>query len=271
MISRSNNRRKIFTQRTVLAVSGLLIIFVILGNTGFISIGGGLAKPFLGIGNIFKNVGNGISVYFSSRASYEEKIAELEEKVATLEAERFLLSVVQSENKELRDTLDKANSNSGTILSKILVKQNKNVYGTMILDQGENDGVVVGAKVFAEGFIVLGEIVEVMKNTSLARLYSAPGLETPARFSLSKLDVTLHGRGGGSFAVYLPHDVFVAPDEVVTLTNDGTNVVAHFVSSNTDPRDPEQTIYLRTPVNINTENFVQIEKLQQQNIGDTNE
>ena len=260
MILPSKNRKKIFNKRATFVVVFVFTILIILGSVGFISIGVGTAKPILGAGSVLNKFGNGISVYFSSRASYKRKIKELEENISLLQSEKFLLSVIQSENKELKDLLGKQETITETILSKILVKENKNIYGTMILDQGENAGVVIGARVYADGVFALGEIVEVGKKSSLARLFSSSGVDTPARFSISNLEVMLHGRGGGSFSAYLPHNIVVLPEEIVSLTSKSTDVVAHFVSSNTDPRDPEQTIYLRTPVNINTLNFVQIEK-----------
>jgi rod shape-determining protein MreC len=262
MISRSNNKKRLANKRTIIGVVFLLILFLILGRIGFPSLGGGASKPVVSTGGLFKNLGNGFSVFFSSRKAYENKISELEQKLATLEAESFLLSVVKAENTELKNLLGKEETSASTILAKVLVKQNTNTYGTMILDQGSTNGVLVGAKVYALGAVALGEVVEVYKKTSLVRLFSSGGVETPARFSISNLDVTLLGRGGGAFAVYLPHDVFVDAQEKITLLSSENFVIAEFVSSATDPRDPEQTIYLRTPININTLNFVQIEKLE---------
>ena len=85
MISRSNNKKRMANKRTIIGVVFLLILFLILGRIGFPSLGGGASKPVVSTGGLFKNLGNGFSVFFSSRKAYENKISELEGKLATLE------------------------------------------------------------------------------------------------------------------------------------------------------------------------------------------
>ena len=96
--------------------------------------------------------------------------------------------------------------------------------------------------------ILLGEVSEIVGKTAKIKLYSTPGENIEAHLANSGTPVTLIGRGGGNFKFELPREAAVSLDEPVSVAPDF--LVGMVKKIDADPREPLQTIYLASPVNI---------------------
>lgn len=251
------------------AVGGLLFAVALILVLGLSSAVGALsgvataiAQPFLATGRAVGNGASNIGILFSSKKALTREAEELRLLVVGMEADLLLSRAVEKENRDIKLALDRIETPEQFILARVLLKPNLSPYDTIILDIGERDGVAAGDHVFAEGVAHIGVVQEVYERTSKVLLLSAPGQSTVARLSGSGIDVELLGRGGGSFEVQISRDVVVAEDEAVVIPALFSTLVGRVVRSVTDPRDPFQTVFIKTPINIQMLDFVQVRKIQ---------
>jgi hypothetical protein len=125
---------------------------------------------------------------------------------------------------------------------------------------GEKDGVTIGSHVFAESVLPLGTISEVYPASSKVVLYSSNGEKNFVIVSGKNIQAELIGRGGQNFEMTFPRDVEIPQGTLVTLPGLSTYPLAVVEKVIFDPRDPFQKVLLRSPVNIQQLEWVQIEK-----------
>src|SRR3989344_7517314 len=78
------------------------------------------------------------------------------------------------ENEELKTLLSRA-SVFRPLLATIIQRPPVSVYDTLILDVGQTEKVQKGNRVYSLGYIPIGEIEEVIGNTSKVKIYSSSG------------------------------------------------------------------------------------------------
>lgn len=264
MISKRVNRSKETKRRTLLLAVGIFLIVFVLGRTGAVGALSGfsiaVAKPFLAVGRAVQTGGHTVVILFKTKKQLANEVTSLKTLIADTEADVLLSSAAQKENEELKATLGRMQSVHEYLFARVLMKPNQSPYDTIVLDVGERDGVHVGDQVFADGIVHIGKIFDVDARTSKALLYSAPGEKTLARLPASGIDVELIGRGGGSFSVALSRDVVIAEDEAVVIPDLYSTLIGRVVRSVTDDRDPSQTVYVKSPINIQSLDFVEVRK-----------
>ncbi|MFA6273980.1 MAG: rod shape-determining protein MreC [Candidatus Paceibacterota bacterium] len=258
----------------------ILIIFILLFLIYFrASIFNGLSyvahlifRPILIIGN---NIGGKISDTGSTLRSKKSLIAEnenLKNQILQSEADRANYSVVVDENLKLKEILERSGTKE-MILSAILSKPNQSLYDTLIIDVGENQGILVSQRIFALGNIPIGRIAEVYANSSKVILYSNPGEKTevviagkPARnadgIATAGGDAFMQviGRGGGNFEMILPRDFVLENETEVHLPGITPYILGVVKTIISDPRDSFQKALLVSPINIQELKFVEVEK-----------
>lgn len=196
---------------------------------------------------------------FKSKRILEVENTTLKNTIVELEATLVEYDAVSHENDALKELLGRKITKD-FILGTILIKPNRSVYDTLVIDAGASDGVTSGALVYAFGSIPVGTITAVSSQTSTVTLFSTAGQITNSRIEDKNIDVQLVGRGGGNFELKIPRDISLEPDMKIMLPGLKTAVVAVVTRSITDARDPVQTFLLTSPVNINELNWVQVVK-----------
>jgi len=159
------------------------------------------------------------------------------------------MNAVQKENDELKDLLRRSPIGA-PLLATVLKKPPFSAYDIFILDVGEKEGVAKGNKVYALGNIPIGEIAEVMNDTSKVRLYSSSGEKFTVSIGPSNIETTAVGRGGGYFEASLPRDTKIVPGDAVhipSLTDSFTATVEAIAS---DPSEPFSKVLFRQPFNM---------------------
>ncbi len=260
---REKNRRG-YQSRAFLLLGGvLLVLVIIIFSIGFTKTKNAL---FSFSGSLFKvraaaidGITTESAVMFESKKSIVSERDALRQKVADLEAQVLSLSALKDENQKLQEMLSRNTTAKEQILGRVIVKPNQSIYDTLIVDAGSQLGVIVGARVFARGDIVMGTVIETSTTTAKIKLFTTGGEKTKAVLVGKDIFIDLIGRGGGTFEATLPRDVAVEKGTEVVLPV-GHTVIAIAEESIVDPRDPFQKILFRSPVNLFELRYVSIEK-----------
>ncbi|MEN9582840.1 MAG: hypothetical protein RL641_794 [Candidatus Parcubacteria bacterium] len=251
-------RKKILV---VLGVAGaiLAIFFLAVGPkktiSAIASVGNSIFKIKHSIG---QNMSDGLELSKSKSTLIEEKNA-LNDKITELEASLADLPTLKDENAKLTEMLARKKETTELTVARILAKPNQSVYDTLLIDAGSEEGIVVGAKVFARGDIPLGLVAETDLHAARVKLFSTSGEKTKAVIVGKDIYIDLEGRGGGTFQTTLPRDVVIDKGTTVATVDDG-ETIAIAEESLADPRDPFQRILFRSPVNLFELRFVGVEK-----------
>jgi cell shape-determining protein MreC len=136
------------------------------------------------------------------------------------------------------------------VLAAVLTKPPQSMYDTLVLDAGENLGIVVGGQVTLSDAATLGVIDEVFGRTSRAKLFSSVDTETPAVIDRTDLSVTLIGRGAGNFEIRLPQEVDIMKGDVIRLPGMTPSVVATVVEVESNPTNSFKRVFCKMPINI---------------------
>ena len=152
-------------------------------------------------------------------------------------------------------------------MASILSKPNQSPYDTLIIDVGTNEGVTVGQRVFAEGNVPIGKIGEVYTNSAKVILFSNPGEKTEAVIGgnstsgeSGNVSMQLVGRGGGNFEMVLPRDFVLAVGTEIDLPGVTPYILGTVQTILSDPRDAFQKALIVSPINIQQQKFMEIEK-----------
>jgi cell shape-determining protein MreC len=246
MNSYKKNRRLVWISLAVVAVIlvasfGLFRVFSKGANA--------IARPAFSLKETVREWFDGISFHWQTKKSL---VAQNENLKNTLEEYRLRLAYgdfVASENEKLKELLGAKPASQVSILAKVLAGPKTSFYDTLLIDLGAAE-VAIGAKVILPPNILLGEVAEISGRTAKVKLYSTSGVATEAKLSVSGIPVKIIGRGGGNFKMSLPRDIEVALDGAITLPPD--YLLGFIKKIENDPRQPEQTIFASSPVNIFT-------------------
>ncbi len=217
-------------------------------------------RPVLVLGNGIKNSTSNFFGSLSFKSSLIKENENLKTQINESQADRANYATVLDENVKLKEILGRKKENINFILSAILAKPNRSVYDTLIIDAGENQGVVLNKKVFALGDVPIGYVAEVYLNSSKVILYSSPGEQTEVVVSGKDAFMEAVGRGGGNFEMILPRDFVLENGSEVVLPGMTSYVLGVVKTIISDPRDSYQKALLVSPVNIQQLKFVEVEK-----------
>ena len=258
------NKRK--RNKKIAFVLGVLIVVLIfvLSTTRTLSPLGGifdfLATPFWRTGNW---VDSSVKNFRDSKISKDKLIEEnqiLNSKILSMQATMISLEAKAKETDSLLEIFGRSSQSNIGLLAVVLARPPQSPYDTLVIDQGENNGVSVGDKVFAYGNIPIGFVGEVYNSTAKVVLYSQSKNITNTILIGSNLPVDLIGRGGQNFEAILPRDVSVPVGTFASLPSISSVPVAVVSSVISDLRDPFQRILLTSPVNIRYLKYVEVKK-----------
>lgn len=157
--------------------------------------------------------------------------------------------MLRSENAELRSLLGHRDRTISQHAARIISRPPQSAYDRIVIDQGAEDGIVIGQFATAYGTVALGIVEEVYPHTAIIRLYSNANTESHVQFVTSGLTATAIGHGGGSYIIELPQSIEIAEGEQVIQVESG-KLLGVVGGIDTDPREPFQQVYVRMPINI---------------------
>ena len=260
LLDKKNKNKKI--SRIALAIFVLLLIIYFWSNvfSGLSFVSQTVFRPVLILG---QSIGRGFSnagAYFASKKYLMQENENLKNQIIQSEADRANYATVLDENNKLKEILGRKNTNGEMILGTILSKPRESIYGTLIIDAGENQGIAIGQRVFALGNIPIGRIAEVYGNSAKVILFSYPKEKTEVVINGRDVFMEVIGRGIGNFEMILPRDFVLDVGTEVILPGITPYVLGTVVSIISDPRDSFQKALIASPVNIFQLKFVEVEK-----------
>lgn len=217
-------------------------------------------RPVLVLGKNISNNFSNLSFVFSSKQKLLEENRELNRKLNENEFRMINYNAILDENIQLKEILNRKKENISLISSAILAKSKNSIYNTLIIDVGQNQGIVLGKKVFAWGNIPIGYIGEVEASSAKVILYSSPGEKTEVFILNKNIFMEITGKGGSNFEMILPKDLFLENGTEIFLPGSSSYLIARVSKIISDSRDSLQKAILTSPVNIQELRFVQVEK-----------
>ena len=203
----------------------------------------GLFRPFWRLE--FSISGGALQTPAGLLASNEElrrQIAEDQVRLAGVQA-------LESENIELRNIFGHASSTS-RMLAPVLKRPPAAPYDELIIDGGADRGFLAGNKVYAPGNVLIGQITDVLGQTSKVVLFSSPGQKYDVQIGSSHAPAVAVGRGGGQYQAELPRDAKIAEGDAVINSSLNDRVFGIVSSVITDPAQPFEKVLFAAPVNI---------------------
>lgn len=186
---------------------------------------------------------------------------ELRQKVAELQsivADRNTLSL---ENQQLKEVFGRKADSDKKILARILAKPPISSYDSLLIDVGQNDGIEAGDIAYI-GNVAVGQVTEVLKNTSKVALFSAPGNEITAEIGTEHLPIKIKGMGGYNFSAQVPKNSPISRGDSAALQNFRVSVLGNVYKIETKPEEPFDEIMITLPFNLNNILWVEIKTTQ---------
>lgn len=213
-----------------------------------------IASPFWTLKeNILRNTSLGVN--FKSKSALLAQNEDLLEKLREANASLASYYALEAQNQEMRKALGALDGRKA-VWADVIVRPPLSLYDTFVVKIFSDD-VRPLQKVLAYGATLIGEVSEVVGNTALIRLYSAPGNHFEAVLEASGQQVEVLGTGSGNFVFEVPKAIEISIGEKVFFA--GTqNVIGTVGSIEEKASDSFKRIHLASPINIYQLKAVQI-------------
>ncbi len=146
-----------------------------------------------------------------------EKDIKTEKIRVSIDLQNTTILELEKENSDLKEIMARSSSSSPMLLSYIVKKPPFTAYDSYVIDIGKNSGVKIGDKVYANGNVLLGEIVEINGSFAKLKLYSSYGEKFDVLIGKNDIEATATWKGGGAFEVVLPKDSKVQLNDSISV------------------------------------------------------
>lgn len=258
------DKKRINNQNKIIKKIILFVFVIVLFSLGLLSLSGKvfnfIGYPIWSAKNSIATFFDKIDYFFSSKSYLSSENKRLLDENTTLKLEMINYQIVENENNELKNILNRFSPNENFVLANILSKPNISPYDTIIIDIGRFDNIKEGDIVYANGVIPIGIIDKVYEKTSLVSLYSSPNKRTEGFIDGPNASVELVGRGGGNFEMIVPLELPIDKSSVVYIPNNNSLVIAIVSEIISENADPFKKVLLNSPVNIQSLKWVEVKK-----------
>lgn len=219
-----------------------------------------LAQPVLFVDYWFQAKQDTFWDYLSRQEALVAENASFRAEVGNLQAKLLAAEQITAEYWELRQALGRLAPDQTGVIAKVTSSPSRSPYDVMLLDVGQNNiaGRLVPGQLISVNDILLGTIEAVFPRLSRGRLFSSPQRMIEVNLGPEAIPAEIIGTGGGNFVASLPRTVTVTPGDLASVPALGGRVVAQVGVVDNNPEEPFQTVYLKTPVNIFTLDWVRI-------------
>lgn len=256
---RNKPKRNISLNKITIIILFLTLLIVSVSfKEGTISFFQNINKPFFLAKQKISAIENYIYQMIRIKDSLARENARLNDEIASLRLTKMDYEKLQKEYDELLLQYGYNNSRN-KIISDVLSKPPQAPFDTWILDVGEKEGIRVGAKVYLSDEIIIGEIVNVSKNTSTLTLFSS-NEKVESINSRTGSSLILLGKGGGNFKVEVPKDFDILWGDIFVIPGKGGGDIAVVYFIDNDLQGSFKGIFLRIPGNAVNAKKVLIEK-----------
>jgi len=199
------------------------------------------------------------SFFITSKKNLLKENNQLKGELFVFKGDLIQKEALLAENLALKEALSRVVKKT-SILAVVLAKPNRSPYDTMVLDIGENAGVIKGDLVEAFEGVIIGKIEEVFSGSSKVRLFSSAGVKTEVIIGEENIYTTATGLGGGNFTTSLPRGVAIEEGDYILLPNINSQVLGIVGKIIANPEDSFQRILFKLPLNLSQLKWVKIIK-----------
>ena len=249
----SHRRSKALWLGTTLFAAALLIVFLGRGV-----IGGALAgvtEPLYTMRALTIQSAAQFPSYFRDRGVLIDRIASLEEENARLRS-RVMAEDGDAERKA--GTMTVGGVFEERIVAGVLARPPFLPYDAVLLDRGSEDGVREGAVLYVSEEEAVGTIARTFRGSSLAALFSTPGIETSVYVIGPDIYTQAYGEGNGIVRVSVPQGVSIGEGDTVVLPGLSGGVLGTFDVIRSEPTEPEQSGFISLQPSVQSLRFVSI-------------
>ncbi len=242
-------------------VAGIFVVLLVVPVTRVFlvrsvgSVGTGVARGTHGVSEWVANIGETLRF----KGSLVKENESLQNEITAMQARLSERDMLARENEQLKAAYGRSGG-VNFVLAAVLAKPPKSPYDTLLIDGGEQIGFTPGQTVYANGATPIGTIESVLADSAVVRLFSSAGEKTEVRLDPSSVDITLIGRGGGSYMANVPHELSVAEGSVALSKGITPSIIGKFEKVTSDSRDSFQTLVFSSPINMSELSFVQVRK-----------
>jgi len=256
--TRVSSHRNFFAERrgrlVLLTAAFVLVALILPGLMGWVS--NLVMRPFLAVATWVRESPSAIPVYVRERSRLEDEKAALEAQLDTFTDTDLTISRLMEENIALRTFLGE--SEAKRLLTRVVARPPFLPYDRIQIDKGSEDGVVVGAPVYAGHDIVVGSVVAVGERHAFVTLVSSPGFLSTVYVPAAALAATMEGIGGGVSRIRFPQGVRIDPGAIVVLLAYDSGIYGTVSYVESEPTQPEQYAYVSIPESLQSLRYLTV-------------
>lgn len=206
-----------------------------------------------------RSAGGDLVAYFSSKATLKRENDRLLQALYANTHESYQTELLRRENAELKAAFLRGGDKRRLALATVLARPPSTAFDTLVIDLGSADGILPGMRVLSDGTFVVGEVVEVFRQTALVSLYSSSGYEIDGFVGPTSTPVTFRGIGDGKFRATVPRGAEVAVGDPIVLPSLNTELAGVISGVDIVEGSSLATIHAVLPFNLHHARFVYVD------------
>lgn len=197
-----------------------------------------LSVPFLLAGN---SATLGLRSLESAEAVRTERDA-LRQEAAALHIENESLRTALRDQGALLPSV-------GSITAGVLARPPLTPYDVIVVDQGSDDGVRMGALAYGPGGTPVGTVVDAATQSARIALFSSSGTMTEGWIGETRIAVSIKGEGSGAFSAEVARESGVVEGDLVYAAAGGARPIGSVARIDTSASSPSSSLQIRPLVN----------------------
>lgn len=214
-------------------------------------------SPFLSLGRFIETSEGAFPAYLRGIHSLREENERLNDVIAEYSQARTELALSQYNTEELTSLLENVHDDDRGIVAGVLSAPPFSPYDVLVIDKGENSGVLKGSVVYHHGNRAIGIVQKVFADTSLVTLFTSSGSQVSAYLANAKIFVHAYGMGGDVLRLSVPPDVSVNIGELVLLSGVRGGYLGRVEVIDANPARAEKSAYI-APASSRTYRLVRV-------------
>lgn len=197
-----------------------------------------------------------LSLTWHTKTFLKEENQRLKRELEATRRSLEKLAAIEEENRKFKALLNRRERGSEAVLASVLLKPPQSPFDMLILDVGEDMGVVIGDRIHAQG-VLIGAIAAVFTRSSTARLFSSPGEQVMVEVG-SGIHTRALGEGNGNFSITVPRETEIETGDPVVLPGFDRAFLGNVAVIEQTPTGSFKTVRFRTPVNVGELTLVEV-------------
>lgn len=190
----------------------------------------------------------------SAETKLRQSITDQDQPGANLD--NIELDRLRAENTALRTVL--GSENETRIAAGVIGRPTNLPYDVLVIDKGERDGIVKDAPVYVGTNQVIGFIVAVYKESSVAALVTTPGWSSTVYIYGPNIYTTAVGQGGGIARVHTPQGIKLEEGNIVVVPSLSDGIFGRISAVDSIPSRTEQYGYVAMNMPLNSIRLVAV-------------